>query len=233
MLITPATALALALAFPVSSTRINGAQNDGQTVLQLDTINTQLVPLTLGVMSRCPDAILCESVIDKALKNVADKVDLSLSFIAKIDATEPTYGVTCMHGKDECIGNIQELCAAKHTPLAQWWQFVQCQNEQGRYKVGLPEVAFQCAKEAGIDWESSGVGQCAGSDAKGKTEEGISLLQESVRATQALGVRKSCTVLISGKPVCIHDGDWTECKAGHEAEDFVRQINDEYERLNR
>jgi len=90
MFVIPATALALALVFPVSSTRINGAQNDGQTVLQLDTINTQLVPLTLGVMSRCPDAILCESVIDKALKNVADKVDLSLSFIAKCVPSLPS-----------------------------------------------------------------------------------------------------------------------------------------------
>jgi hypothetical protein len=41
------------------------------------------VPLELGVMSACPDAILCESVFDKVLNEVGDKVDLSLSFLAR------------------------------------------------------------------------------------------------------------------------------------------------------
>jgi len=40
------------------------------------------VPVVLGVMSRCPDAILCESVFDRVLQRVGDKVDISLSFIA-------------------------------------------------------------------------------------------------------------------------------------------------------
>jgi hypothetical protein len=41
------------------------------------------VPVVLGVMSRCPDAIFCESVIDRVLKKVRHKVDLSLTFIAR------------------------------------------------------------------------------------------------------------------------------------------------------
>jgi hypothetical protein len=41
------------------------------------------VPLVLGVMSACPDAILCEAVFDEVLSEVGDKVDLSLSFIAR------------------------------------------------------------------------------------------------------------------------------------------------------
>lgn len=40
------------------------------------------VPVVLGVMSRCPDAILCEAVWDRVLQRVGDKVDISLSFIA-------------------------------------------------------------------------------------------------------------------------------------------------------
>lgn len=39
------------------------------------------VPVTLGVMSRCPDALLCESVFDKVLKTAGDKADVALSFI--------------------------------------------------------------------------------------------------------------------------------------------------------
>lgn len=41
------------------------------------------VPVTLGVMSRCPDALLCESVFDKVLAQVGDKIQMSLSFIGK------------------------------------------------------------------------------------------------------------------------------------------------------
>lgn len=41
------------------------------------------VPVVLGVMSRCPDAMLCEAVWDRVLQRVGDKVDISLSFIAK------------------------------------------------------------------------------------------------------------------------------------------------------
>lgn len=39
------------------------------------------VPVVLGVMSQCPDAILCESVFDKVLQKVGDKIDLSLTFL--------------------------------------------------------------------------------------------------------------------------------------------------------
>jgi hypothetical protein len=41
------------------------------------------VPVTLGVMSACPDALLCESIFDRVLKEVSDEVDLSLSFIGR------------------------------------------------------------------------------------------------------------------------------------------------------
>jgi hypothetical protein len=41
------------------------------------------VPVQLGVMSRCPDALHCESVFNDVLKKVADKVSLSLVYIAQ------------------------------------------------------------------------------------------------------------------------------------------------------
>ncbi|OBZ70377.1 hypothetical protein A0H81_09882 [Grifola frondosa] len=168
------------------------------------------VPVTLGVMSRCPDALLCESVFDYVLKRVADKVDMSLTFIGKLNSTEPDFGVTCMHGSDECAGN----------------------NYQGRDKIGTPATALQCAETVHIDWENSKVGECAGTDGSGKAAEGVQLLQESVQATRALGIEKSCTVLINGRQVCIRDGEWKECEGGHTPNDFVRQINEEYDKLN-
>ena len=45
--------------------------------------NAVKVPVTLGVMSACPDAILCESVFEHVLQRVADKVDLTLTFIGR------------------------------------------------------------------------------------------------------------------------------------------------------
>jgi len=109
---------------------------------------------------------------------------------------------------------------------------VQCQNYQGRDRIGSPNVALNCARTAGIDWVDSGVGECAGIDGSGRGAEGTKLLRESVMATKALDIDKSCTILINGRQVCIHDGVWKECQAGHTPGDFIRQINNEYERLN-
>lgn len=41
------------------------------------------VPVVLGVMSACPDALLCESVFDRVLKRIGSKIDLSLTFIGQ------------------------------------------------------------------------------------------------------------------------------------------------------
>ena len=41
------------------------------------------VPVTLGVMSRCPDALICEATFDKVVPQVLDKIDLSLEFIGR------------------------------------------------------------------------------------------------------------------------------------------------------
>ena len=173
------------------------------------TVQDVKVPLTLGVMSQCPDALLCESVIDRVLQRVWDKVDLSLSFIGRwvnkihpyfdllglmvlwssLNASEPDFGVICMHGRTECRGNVQELCAIKYTHASTWWRFVQCQNFQGRWKVGEPDVALKCARSSGIDWEESGVGECVGTDASGTAEEGVALLKKSVLQTQKLGIQ--------------------------------------------
>jgi hypothetical protein len=146
----------------------------------------------------------------------------------RLNSTEADFGVTCMHGPGECAGNVQQLCAAKYTSPSQWWEFVRCQNSKGRFQVGLPDVALQCAKTVGIDWETSGVGNCAGLSGSGKGKEGVQLLRKSLLRGKTLGIefsfftsssihsegvsRKSCTVLINRKKVCVHDGTWKECE---------------------
>ncbi|KAJ7180075.1 hypothetical protein C8R43DRAFT_971527 [Mycena crocata] len=202
-------------------------QDSTQVTLQANAVR---VPTALGVMSRCPDALLCETVFDQVLKKVGDRMDLSLIYVAELNSTEPDFGITCLHGPGECAGNVQQLCAAKYS--SKWWEFVRCQNYQGRAQVGVPAVALKCAKTAGIDWEESGVGNCAGMDGSGKGSEGVELLRNSLLTGKALGIEKSCTVLINNKQVCVHDETWKQCDGGHSVNDFVKQINSEYERLN-
>ncbi|KAF9009076.1 hypothetical protein BDQ17DRAFT_1301408 [Cyathus striatus] len=209
---------------------------DQQSISLQDTsylVDDVKVSVQLGVMSRCPDALLCESTFNEVLKKVSNKVDLSLVYVATIDPTEPDFGVRCMHGPEECAGNVQQLCVAKHASRSSWWEFVQCQNYEGRQKIGNKDVVLKCAQVARIDWENSGVGKCIGLDGSGTGAEGVALLQDSVLLGHDLGITKSCTVLISGQAVCVHDGTWKECEDGHSVNDFVRQIDDEYARLNR
>lgn len=150
----------------------------------------------------------------------------------RINSSERDYGVTCKHGPVECAGNVQQLCAARYEEFSRWWSFVHCQNYNARNGIGTPEIALKCAKAAKIDWENGGTGRCAGMDGHGKGLEGILLLQESVRTTSALGItyvsqykgrmleiltylmtaRRSCTILINGRQVCIHDETWKECE---------------------
>ncbi|KAJ3563848.1 hypothetical protein NP233_g8676 [Leucocoprinus birnbaumii] len=197
------------------------------------------VPVQLGVMSRCPDALLCETVFNSVLEQVWDKVDLSTVYVAKYDGiymefnkSDPEFGMTCPHQREECAGNVQQLCVAKYAEPKQWWSFIQCQNFEGRAAIGRPDVALKCARVAGIDWETSGAGQCAGLDGRGNAAEGVRLLHKSVKLGKTLGIEKSCTILINTRKVCVHDQVWKECEGGHTVNDFVRQINEEYDKLN-
>ncbi|KAF5388307.1 hypothetical protein D9615_000404 [Tricholomella constricta] len=153
------------------------------------------VPVQLGVMSRCPDALLCENVFNEVLRKVSNKIQLSLVYVAKpadivrLDSSEPDFGVKCMHGPEECAGNVQQLCVAKHEPSSVWWEFVQCQNYEGRYKIGNPDLTLKCANAVGMDWENSKSGRCAGRDGSGKGSEGVALLKESVVLGKKLGIK--------------------------------------------
>lgn len=98
--------------------------------------------------------------------------------------TEAEWGFDCMHGPLECAGNVQQLCASRHVSNPQrWWQFVTCQNYEGREKIGVEDVAKKCAKLAEIDWDAEGgMGECVNGD------EGKKLLAESVARVHELNV---------------------------------------------
>jgi len=193
------------------------------------TVYGSKVPVVLGVRSRDKDALLCQSVFDQVLKRVPDKVDLSFAYVANIDASDKDFGVSCENGYYECAGNVQQLCVHNYVDSNRWWQFVMCQNYHGYNEIGSLGLAHKCARSAGIDL-ASGVGNCIGSNGKGV--EGVRLLQQNVETTQEAEIDTSCTVVINKTPVCVHDGAWKECEDGHTANDFVRQINAEWSRIN-
>lgn len=51
----------------------------GETPYQTDV----KVPVQLGVMSQCPDALLCESLFKTVFETVKEKADLSLVYVAR------------------------------------------------------------------------------------------------------------------------------------------------------
>ena len=110
------------------------------------------------------------------------------TLLNSLNGSDPDFGVTCMHGRRECAGNIQQLCVAKHTPMRTWWEFVMCQNYHGRGDIGHPDVASKCARIHNIDWEESRVGQCVGLDGSGTGREGVQLLHDSIRVAESMGI---------------------------------------------
>ncbi|POW18126.1 hypothetical protein PSHT_06201 [Puccinia striiformis] len=209
----------------------------------------KLVPVVLGVMSKCPDAqksvlslyltylclllsrlylvhsstpfggLVCEDVFDKVLAEVADKVDILLTYIGEIDPSAE-YGVRCRHGNIECKGDIQQLCYRNRFPkLHDWWGFIQCENYAGLARVGDEELAKSCARVNGHDWDSDVKDCTTGS-------QGRQLLESSIEHAKQLRIRRN------HKLICIRDGVWKNCDDGHEVADFVKYIEHEFDLIN-
>jgi hypothetical protein len=139
---------------------------------------------------------------------------------------------------------------------------VQCENFQGSDNIGTPETALNCANAAGIDWENGKAGQCAGKDGRGTegiqllqqsardsiTAEIQYVLEPEnpMETNPAIGkaARSSSMVdkyaygmalgIIARYSILPHNvQDLTTCsQGGHSPADFIRQINEEYDRLN-
>jgi hypothetical protein len=94
-------------------------------------------------MAKCPDAELCEGIFvgslsphtavrayaplqDKVIDRVGELVDLELVYIANVNMTENEFGVSCKHGREECLANIHQLCVRQANPdPSAWFQCAQ------------------------------------------------------------------------------------------------------------
>ncbi|GAA6019776.1 hypothetical protein JCM11491_005248 [Sporobolomyces phaffii] len=226
-----------------------------------ETTTTTRVALTLGVMSRCPDAEICETLIDRVLDThtdrtgprvVGDLVRLKLVYLAK------TFGnLTCLHGPLECKANVQQLCAAAHWSRVSSTTTEEVEEEEEDDDDGLTAEKghgewktwwnfVQCMNYGKRDriGDVSTAKACAkvvGREWTNELEEcskdspdseGAKLFRRSVALSKKLEIEKSCTIVLDSKKICVHDGTWKQCPGGHEVGDFVAQIKDEYKRLN-
>jgi Gamma interferon inducible lysosomal thiol reductase (GILT) len=109
----------------------------------------------------------------------------------RLNDADPDFGVTCMHGVEECRGNVQELCAMHVADTQEdWWNFVQCLNFEGREDVGDPGLAERCAGLTYVPWydETDGARTRTGIKSCAEGQQGKDLLKASVIQTQRLGI---------------------------------------------
>ena len=97
-----ASAVILATAVAHAAVPAFTVQEMPQVVLPQNT----KVPVLLGVMSQCPDAIYCEDVFNDVLTRTLDKIDLSLTFIGK-----------CVHSIQVLTNNYQQVTNTQNQRL--------------------------------------------------------------------------------------------------------------------
>ncbi|PNS16049.1 hypothetical protein CAC42_4450 [Sphaceloma murrayae] len=177
------------------------------------------IPLEAHIMSKCPDARDClRDLVLPAMQRVEKEVDFRLSFIGT--AEEEGDGVACMHGPEECLGNILELCAARLYPDPKInLGFTMCMTRQF---ADIPDKGLvqDCALEHGISFEK--LNDCAGDEHGGR---GMKLLRRSVEWSSRANVTTSCTVRLDGKEWCVRDGgEWKNCDGGSNVADLVGEV---------
>jgi len=157
-----------------------------------------------------------------AMQQIVDKVNFTLSYIGTPTDND---GVDCMHGPEECMGNIIELCAASLYPDPKiYLGFTMCitRDYQDIPQRGLVE---DCALEHGIEF--SKLNDCAVQDGGGF---GMGMLRDSVRRSTDAGVTKSCTVRLDEEIYCIRDGGkWSDCPQGSGVNDLVIAVQKLYQ----
>jgi hypothetical protein len=95
----------------------------------------------------------------------------------------------CLHGPDECAGDIIEICA----------YYLNASNEQGWWTMGLcmqtdyeniPDNAQACAKKANVNWDK--IYSCS------QSSLGASLFSQSIAVGNNMNVDATPTIFVDG-----------------------------------
>lgn len=156
----------------------------------------------------------------------------------------------CMHGPEECLGDMIILCAAhlpfppsseaynNTTPVVRSLGFANCLLSSYQ-KIPERALVESCAMEFGIDFNA--LNACLSrQDDEDDTKRigihgpgeasGLALLRSDFIRNAALGIQTSCTVRVNKKTWCIRDGgQWRDCQSrGGEVSSLVEEINSLY-----
>lgn len=157
------------------------------------------VKVDFYVMSQCPYGTQVEDAIYPVLEKMGDYIDFNLEFIV----TEVSQGnFQSLHGQNEVLGNIVQLCAAEINP-DKYMDMVICQNKN---MGNIPDNWEKCAKDNGLDVDS--IKACYEGD------EGKKLLSESALRAQAVNARGSPTIYLNNESYT----------GGRSEKDFMRAI---------
>ncbi|MBT4540220.1 hypothetical protein HOC35_01785 [Candidatus Woesearchaeota archaeon] len=162
------------------------------------------VKLDFYVMSQCPYGTQVEDAIKPVLDKIGDHVDFNLEFIAN-EITEGQFN--SLHGQPEVLGNIAQLCAAKHNP-DKYMEMVVCMNANARAIPGNWET---CAETNDLNVEK--IEECYSG------EEGKELLRESIEKADAVNAQGSPTIFLNDEPY----------SGGRGENDFFRAICQAFE----
>jgi hypothetical protein len=193
--------------------------NSFYSLQNFSTISNDRVNIEFFVMSKCPDAIKCETLFLPSLLKLFPIVNFTLSFIA---LKSHLNDFICKHGPIECIGNKQQLCIQNMYSQTVFIKYLLCQSKQ--FPI-IPDNGEQCARENLIKW--SDVQTCVSSS------KGNQLFYQSLERTRLALAEKSCTIHINGKFWCMHDGFWLNCAEGHDEKSFIKAICSRYNGMNK
>jgi len=150
-----------------------------------------LVNVVAFEMSMWPDCGGWKSQFDQQVMQ-AQGLPAILSLTEYFVGTDDGSGnFECMHGDQECQGNIIELCAYNVTyPASQygWWNMGVCmQNDYDN----IPDNAQNCAQQAGLDWNK--ITACVSSGLGNK------LFSASIVYANSMDVQATPTIYIAGQ----------------------------------
>jgi len=177
------------------------------------------VKVDFYVMSKCPDAQVCEQTFGDAIIKLNSIIDLQVNYIAKGDPSN----YTCLHGPTECVGNTQQLCVESIyrntsgvSPLV-WWEFDVCQSAT---RTEIPGNGPACAQTLGLNYDK--ISSCANSTV------GSKLLNDSFTRTKVAGETISCTINLNNQFWCQHNGPWVNCTEGNDQASFIKAVCKRY-----
>lgn len=185
------------------------------------------ITLDLFVASKCPDAARCENAfLPTVLADIGDIIEIRLGFIAETNSSAP-FGMNCMHGDSECLGNTAQLCTQRHFPINVnldsfandrlgprhvWTKFLACVGHFNHTaNSAIPGNTADCLQKMSVPMSIvDNIKECS------LGAEGRQLLHASVSRTLSMCGRhstiaqqgcKSCSMFLDGKAACVVDNN--------------------------